>query len=1292
MRVTTVDFGPVAKTNPLRPRRFERISVRLLPALLAVAGSAGPLSGVAVAEPSATLNSTTAVASSTVSAAKVAVAKPVAQGRTVIVAAGAGGSDGATLDTLKVRLQTADPKTTVVVFTGNYSKKAGMPSKNSDKREAVEEDVRRHTDVVKDFVKQGGQVFFLVGHRDYTDRGRKHVRRLRKFVNKELRSVMGDDEDSDDKVDVMPSAACGEPTVIELGDIGVLALINTQWWLRNWKADSRTNEGCAFKARSQLTKAFELVAKKYRTRRVLIAQHHPVESLGKYGGHFRLVEHLKPPIFGSLAVWGRQGGLIPQYRNHARYDSLASVQYAVAEKYGSFIFLSGHDRSLQLLRPGNQYQVVVGASGDKTGAVTAAGGDEFAESMAGWAEVQLDPTGEGRVALFDGESAKELFSSSLPPMPELHEGSLEPAPPITEDEIKSLYSKRNPGKTNLLEAVLLGSHYRNAYTLAMTFPVLNLSTELGGLSPIKVGGGNQTNSLRLQDTSGGQWALRSTSKDSSRYLPYPANKVTFINYLLEDGFTATHPAAALAVVPMATALGIYHSKPRLMYLPDQKGLGEFRGYITDELVLLERRPKAPKTGILPANLGGGASEFAPTKYKSTEQMLDKIADKPWKHQADQEMMLRARLFDIFLGDWDRHRDQWRFARLTQADGTKLYKPIPRDRDQAFAHYDGALLFLGRMVSPNIRVLRPFEDEIGSLDWLTYNARFIDAQLLNQLPRERWMEIAAEVQATLTDEVIAAGLATWSDDARELDGTTIETKLRGRRDQLVDVAARFYAKVNEQAEVLGSEHSDLIDLHFVGEEQVKLEIRRRKKGADSKPFYSRTFSGEHTDSLSIFGLAGGDHLVVHGEPNNAIEIRFLGGEGDDKVAAAEKGEDPLSVPCLAVYDRKKGTKIKKSIEVDDQRSNSTYRNHYDRYDFHHEPLKFGGLPSFLINPDDGVYLGGSVQLTLPGFKRRPYASKHSLRAFFATSTLGVEAGYKGHFPESVGDIDQVLEISGTTPTFTRNFFGFTNTYVPLGAQGRQFYQLRHSQVELQYGLLRSYLSDSLKIGVNGIGRYIDVEDTAGRFVVQSTDVMANSLDSRVFAGAVIHATISSIDSPMYPKRGIAIQATANVLSDVTPSVDNQIGNSATFTGAVVTHIPFDRGERLILSTRARVAGIIGDYPFYLAPTLGASDLRAYNAEQLAGNAVFVHSTDLRLEVLRFKTGLPSAVGVSGGIDHGLAFGSKAAGGTYHAMAGGSVFWNILGAVGVGVGYYRGFNNGSRFTLSVGPLFGATGFTQ
>ena len=149
-------------------------------------------------------------------------------------------------------------------------------------------------------------------------------------------------------------------------------------------------------------------------------------------------------------------------------------------------------------------------------------------------------------------------------------------------------------------------------------------------------------------------------------------------------------------------------------------------------------------------------------------------------------------------------------------------------------------------------------------------------------------------------------------------------------------------------------------------------------------------------------------------------------------------------------------------------------------------------------------------------------------------------------------------------------------------------------------------------------------------------------------------------------------------------------SLTWKGAAAAAFPFDRERRFVLITRASVEGIVGDYPFYFAPTLGGTNLRAYHFEQLAGQNAFAQTTDLRIDVVRIHSGLPSTVGLNLSIDHGRVFGPATASNAYHLNYGGGVWWSLLDAVGVSLNYYRGLDGGSRFVFAIGPLFSQTGF--
>ncbi|MEL6186285.1 MAG: hypothetical protein AAFU79_16800, partial [Myxococcota bacterium] len=769
--------------------------------------------------------------------------------------------------------------------------------------------------------------------------------------------------------------------------------------------------------------------------------------------------------------------------------------------------------------------------------------------------------------------------------------------------------------------------------------------------------------------------------------------------IVDDAFTASHPEAALIVPPLATAVGIYHTRPKLLYVPDQTGLAPYRGYIENEVALLERRPKAPKHGALPDHLGGNANTYGPVKYHSSTRVLEKLRAKPWKFRVDQENMLRARLLDMLLGDWDRHEDQWRWVRIAAEDGSRLYRPIPRDRDQVFADYDGLLLDFGRLIAPDLRVLGTFGDRIGDPTWLNYGARHIDSHFLNEIDRELWVQVAQEVEATVTDGLIDEALSKLQDEARELDGPKLAKKLRGRRDDLVSAATKFYESLSQKVVVTGSDRGDLVHARFDEDGHLDLQIRRRKLGASSAPYYARRFDPRDTDEVHLYTFSGKDELVVFGEPRGDIRLRFLGGRKTDLVRAVAPEGGRMRAKAVSVYDLPGGLTIDESIDVDDQRSENAYRNQYDRKDPHYEPTKVAFTPGFRVNPDDGVYLGGVLQSSHPGFKRRPYDIRHTIGAYFATTTLGVNGGYDAFLPNSLFGLDQQFGIDGTTPQFTRNFFGLTNSFIDPSDDSDRF-RLRQSRLRLLYSLSDGLAGDLVRVGFDVDGTFVNTEQTEGRLVddlVKSGAIEARALTDRYFVGGTAWARLDSRANSIYPKRGIFGEVFATARVDLTEDAgDRGLDTFGLFGGSLGGAIPFDPTGRFIVSTRARVQGIVGDYLFYWAPTLGASDIRSYNEEQLAGELVFSHTTDLRVEVIRITDGLPGVIGLAGAIDHGRAFGTNSeidSSEEYHVSAGGTLFWNISGLLGIGASYHVGLQDPDerqRFMLLVGPLFASTGF--
>ena len=144
-------------------------------------------------------------------------------------------------------------------------------------------------------------------------------------------------------------------------------------------------------------------------------------------------------------------------------------------------------------------------------------------------------------------------------------------------------------KAGSLKQFLWGKHYRKEWTTPVRVPVLNLDTVYGGLTATEQGGGRQTKTLRLKDRNGKEYVLRSINKDYRAALPEIVHG-TFIERLAKDQVSTAHPFAAITIPLMIEAAAIYHTRPKIVFVPYTASLGEFNKTFANQLFLFEERP------------------------------------------------------------------------------------------------------------------------------------------------------------------------------------------------------------------------------------------------------------------------------------------------------------------------------------------------------------------------------------------------------------------------------------------------------------------------------------------------------------------------------------------------------------------------------------------------------------------------------------------------------------------------------------------------------------------------------
>ncbi|MEB8346150.1 hypothetical protein OO010_08830 [Flavobacteriaceae bacterium KMM 6898] len=331
-------------------------------------------------------------------------------------------------------------------------------------------------------------------------------------------------------------------------------------------------------------------------------------------------------------------------------------------------------------------------------------------------------------------------------------------------------------EASTLKEIMQGEQYRDAWAAPITVPIAFLDTLRGGLKVIEQGGGKQTHSLELEDKRGIRYTLRSLSKDPEKLVPEIAKSLGLENIVV-DGVSAQHPYAALVVAKLSDAVEIIHTHPKLMFVPKQKSLGNLNNKYGNRLYFFEYESKGKVNWT---NLQG-IKEII-----DTDNLIELKSEKGKFVTIDQNALIRARLFDLLIGDWDRHPKQWGWA-IRENDGNFIAFPVPTDRDNAFFKLGGVIpsLVANDISHPKVQ---NFEKEIQFLPGLVTE---FDEYFLREASLEQFIHEANRLRELMNDSKIESSFDSWAKPIDSINGPEIREKIRARRENLVVTAQSFY---------------------------------------------------------------------------------------------------------------------------------------------------------------------------------------------------------------------------------------------------------------------------------------------------------------------------------------------------------------------------------------------------------------------------------------------------------------------------------------------------------------------
>ncbi|MGV3460472.1 MAG: metallophosphoesterase [Flavobacterium sp.] len=1154
---------------------------------------------------------------------------------------------------------------TTLLFLGDNIYPEGMPlDKDSKERKDSEATLQGQIDLAK---SHKGKTWFIPGNHDWYH-GFEGLLEQEKFIEKQI-----------DK-GFLPGKGCAIKDK-KINDNTTLITVDSQWFIEDWDNYPNINDECNVKTREDMFVELEDQLNKNQDKTIILAIHHPIMTNGSHGGHYSAEKQFYPlnqriplPVLGSMINLARKAsGYSTQDIQSRVYGELAKRIKAMIQDKDNVIVVSGHDHNLQYIYRDNIHQIISGA-GTKSEAALVIKPLDFTYGYTGYAMLDIYDDCTARVwyyGLDDGPSGEKLlFTKKIT--------DLRPEEPLKDypdtfpkTATTSIYTPEMTKKGGFYR-FLFGEHYRYYYSLPVEAQTATLPGLYGGVEPERTGGGNQSLSLRLIDKGGKEYKMRSMHKSATRFLQAKAFKTkymgnafenTFAEKFLLDFYTTAHPYMPYVAGELAESAGIYHTNPQLFYIPKHDALGRYNDVYGGEMYMLEEHP---------ADEHKDAAFFGkPDAIEGTDDVLKNIRKSP-KYTIDEQSYIKARLFDMLVGDWDRHEDQWRWARYDK-DGIVVYKPIPRDRDQVFPKYDGALLSI-LMNIPALRHMKTYKEDLRSVKWFNREAYPLDLALITKSGEKEWLKQADELQQVLTDAEIEKAFMKLPKEVQDSTAINIKNTLKARRGHLKEFATEYYKTLAQTVLLAGTDKKE------------KFVVTRTGKGMTEVAIYSLTDNKEElihqkeyniaeTKELWLYGLDDDDIFEVKGSAKKPITVRLLGGLNNDTYTV----EDGRNVK---VYDFK--SKKNNYDEATDARLILTDDYETNTYDYRKPYYNvLAGYPSAGYNPDDGVKLGGVMNYTVNSFNRRPYSQRHSLKAHYIFATGGFEFAYRGTFMNVASRWNFAIDALYTSPNFAINYFGMGNETKNIDDdKGMNYNRVKQQTFRVAPSFFRESRNGSF-IQLQAAFETIEVENTMGRFIDESGSLPAYLFEHRQFAGINAKYSFANYDNASLPALGMSFylhagwKASMDEIKRNFPHADAGIG--------LIHRLTTD--DRLVFATYAKGTAIFNNnFEFYQGAVLGGEkDLRSFRRERFTGRYAAFQTSDLRFTIGNFKNSvLPFKYGILGGFDYGRVWLDDDNSKKWHNSVGGGAWINGADTLTAKLQWFYG-EDGGRVSFGFGFAF-------
>ena len=1156
---------------------------------------------------------------------------------------------------------------TTVIYLGDNLYKTGLPDNSVPNYEIAKAPLDSQIRIAG---SDKAKVYFIPGNHDWANggsNGYESVLRVQSYI----------DFLSNNNVTMLPRDGCPGPVEVKITDDVTLVIMDSQWWLHE-KDKPSVESDCPFKTKEEVLTELQEVLARNSAKLVLFATHHPFRSYGPHGGFFTVKQHIFPftdaipklyiplPLIGSSYPLTRAVFGTAQDLKHPLYQAMIAAIEPIVKGHPNVIYVSGHEHTLQLIQDSG-YHYIVSGSGSKSNRVSKSRKTIFASPQTGFAILQVSKNKNVKASFYgvEGDSTKELYSSNIVNFSKI---DVEKKDKDTMREVEYVFKDSvvisatdKYKKEKKFAQIFLGDNYRKVWSMPIAVKMFNVRKEQGGFKIISLGGGKQTKSLKLEDSKGKEWTLRTIEKDPEKALPQNL-RGTLAQDVVEDMISASDPYSPLVVPVLAKAAGIPSAGPKYFFVPDDPALGKYRSLFANRMVTLEDRNPVPDNDT-----------------KSTSKILNKLYEEN-DHKINQPAVLNARLLDMLIGDFDRHADQWKWGTDDTGKG-KLYYPVPRDRDQAFFNSDGLLLKI--LSKQKMRFLQGFKKNIKDINGLNQVAKDFDRSFLNTIDEPQWKAITDSFIYKINDTVIDEAVDKYPREIKPMLAQKAALKLKTRRNNLLKDAMKYYRFISKQVNITGSNQEEYFHISN-DNNQLKLNVYKKEKESDTALLlYSRSFNPAVTKELRLYGLNGNDKFEIDEAVSSRIKVRIIGGKGDDTFNLKGNLHNYL-------YD----LTTEKNVLMNLTRTNVETSSNVDVLDYKSTGFQYNQFVFPMINlgfnAEDGLLLGLGFHSRSFGFRKDPYATDQKLTTLISpTNDNAYQLKYKAEFNKILFKNDLVVNAEFVNPTLN-SFFGLGNQTVYDKTNDISYYRVRHKYVSADI-LYRKRFNEifQVSIGPSFYHYWNKFKDNSQRILGKPSLVGIDSASiyaQKDYAGFKAKMDINYVNNEIFPSRGITWYSEFSSLYGINKNSNDLVKiNSDMTIYAKVSD--FSR-----LATVLRFGGghiFSNHYEYFQAVSLGANNyLRGFRKNRFSGSSMLYSSAELRYKLFQSKSHiLPGDVGVMGFFDIGRVWQKGESSKKWHNSAGGGIYFvpfnMIMLSAAVGISEEDklfNFTLGTKFNLS------------